>query len=281
MNANRRGQHSFLGSLARLGFASYADYLNSALWAGIRRRTYDLKGRICCRCKVAASTQIHHTDYSDDTLAGLTLDGLMPVCRECHRAIHGIGAKTRPAQAIKGARSKGQSQGRKKPKRKLRPLPGQERTRRGVLWKRNRNPSSPPTHEQLLCRVCRKNWMRKIGDRVMICTGCRVSPVSEAKRAAKVARRRKTEAAMAEAQEIRRHQMDHADSPLRGLVRRAIIQAPHTSEGNSTAQIKRQLSQCGQGSKSVAGAGALSSQQDLDGQAVKGQRVKTAGRVPT
>lgn len=81
---------SFEQRLAGLGFATYADYLNSALWKGIRSRVYGTKGRICIRCKSHRATQIHHAQYDVETLAGRCILHLIPICRSCHEREHGI-----------------------------------------------------------------------------------------------------------------------------------------------------------------------------------------------
>lgn len=81
----------FDDDLRLLGFMSYADYLKSPLWAGIRQKVYEQKGRICLDCKSHRATQIHHRQYGLETLKGETLNYLVPVCRACHQAEHGLG----------------------------------------------------------------------------------------------------------------------------------------------------------------------------------------------
>jgi hypothetical protein len=78
----------FRDRLAALGFASYRDYRKSPLWADIRSRVFDLKGRTCLRCNERRATQIHHTRYDAETMAGRTLVGLVPICGPCHAAEH-------------------------------------------------------------------------------------------------------------------------------------------------------------------------------------------------
>jgi hypothetical protein len=109
---------TFADKLADLGFASYRDYLNSALWAGIRSRVYDVKGRTCIRCKERPATEVHHTKYDDDTLAGRSIISLVPVCRDCHEREHDISQPGegvavvripwtgKPTEQIKAARAK-------------------------------------------------------------------------------------------------------------------------------------------------------------------------------
>lgn len=68
--------------LRGIGFASYADYLASDLWKGIRRRVLALHGK-CSRCRKKAS-RVHHTAYDYDTMAGINLTKLRAVCNHCH-----------------------------------------------------------------------------------------------------------------------------------------------------------------------------------------------------
>jgi hypothetical protein len=80
----------FTDDLQAIGFGSYTDYLKSPLWASIRSRVYASKGRMCLGCKTRRATQIHHRQYDLDTLKGDTLNYLIPICRQCHRAEHGL-----------------------------------------------------------------------------------------------------------------------------------------------------------------------------------------------
>jgi 5-methylcytosine-specific restriction endonuclease McrA len=70
-------------NLRRLGFASYAEYLASDLWAGIRRRVLDRDGFKCKRCGGRA-TQVHHKKYVTKALTGDTLGLLVSLCGPCH-----------------------------------------------------------------------------------------------------------------------------------------------------------------------------------------------------
>jgi len=73
-------------NLATIGFSSYADYLNSDMWAGIKRRAYKRKGESCSLCKSLA-TEMHHNRYAVDDLIGSTLEHLHPLCSTCHESI--------------------------------------------------------------------------------------------------------------------------------------------------------------------------------------------------
>jgi uncharacterized Zn finger protein (UPF0148 family) len=89
--------------LSPLGFSRYDDYLNSPLWAGIRTRVFESKGRTCLRCLTAKANQIHHERYDLATMRGDTLLHLTPICGDCHQSEHGISKKpsTSPAKARK------------------------------------------------------------------------------------------------------------------------------------------------------------------------------------
>ncbi len=72
--------------LMLLGFESYADYLESDLWKRVRTSAFALHGSFCELCHRRADL-IHHLDYSHETLAGLNMDSLTPLCKPCHEAI--------------------------------------------------------------------------------------------------------------------------------------------------------------------------------------------------
>jgi hypothetical protein len=138
----------FADRLAALGFASYAAYLNSALWAGIRARVYGTKGRICIRCKCHAATQIHHVNYEPDTLSGRSIIGLVPICRPCHRKEHGLSEpeatlEPSPVAVIRipwdgntNTRQGGKTRGKESKKRKRR-LAAAKRSRASKKQRRN------------------------------------------------------------------------------------------------------------------------------------------------
>lgn len=75
-----------------IGFPSYSIYLESELWASIRRRVIrKAKGR-CCSCEAKAS-QVHHSEYTESNLRGESLDGLHAMCGDCHELVHFNGGK--------------------------------------------------------------------------------------------------------------------------------------------------------------------------------------------
>ena len=70
-------------NLKSLGYSSYAEYLRSFAWATLRELVFKEKGCLCVVCGHHA-TEIHHADYSMETLVGSTLVNLHPICRICH-----------------------------------------------------------------------------------------------------------------------------------------------------------------------------------------------------
>lgn len=72
--------------LRSLGFASYADYLQSDLWATLRKRCL---GRYRHRCHMCGNraTCVHHRSYDKGTLTGKCPHALVALCHPCHKAI--------------------------------------------------------------------------------------------------------------------------------------------------------------------------------------------------
>lgn len=68
--------------LLAIGFASYAEYLNSRKWAQIRNRVLTKRGK--CACCGEPATEVHHKDYRQETMIGADISGLVPVCSACH-----------------------------------------------------------------------------------------------------------------------------------------------------------------------------------------------------
>lgn len=79
-------------NLRKLGFRSYAKYLNSTLWRRIKKRLFKDRGYVCQRCRDEGD-QIHHRDYSIETLNGDSLEALVVLCRECHEFVEFEGGK--------------------------------------------------------------------------------------------------------------------------------------------------------------------------------------------
>jgi hypothetical protein len=81
-----------------IGFASYAAYLKSALWEGIRAAQLAAFPR-CCVCDRPA-TQVHHKKYTKKVLEGRDPRSLFSVCGGCHRrAEYGHRGKLGPQRA--------------------------------------------------------------------------------------------------------------------------------------------------------------------------------------
>lgn len=72
--------------LARMGFSTYRDYLASRLYRSIRERAFREYGHACEVCGLYAN-QLHHSDYDEDTLKGLNISGLVPLCEFHHEFI--------------------------------------------------------------------------------------------------------------------------------------------------------------------------------------------------
>lgn len=95
---NRSDGDSYLKrsvALLKMGFNSYAAYMGSDLWASIRIAAYQVHGGNCAICNNPA-VAIHHLDYSLDTLMGLRMSSLIPICDECHKQVEFDGERKRP-----------------------------------------------------------------------------------------------------------------------------------------------------------------------------------------
>ncbi len=71
-------------SLRELGYAGYAEYLDSDLWRSIRGVVLKRSVGVCEVCRVARATQVHHRNYSSAVMRGERNDLLVPVCGPCH-----------------------------------------------------------------------------------------------------------------------------------------------------------------------------------------------------
>ncbi len=72
--------------LARMGYESYSEYLNSALWARIRAEAYAEHGPYCWLCRDKA-VHLHHKSYSEAVMRGNNIDALVPLCEKCHKKV--------------------------------------------------------------------------------------------------------------------------------------------------------------------------------------------------
>lgn len=67
------------------GFKNYSSYLQSSLWASIRKQV--LENAVCvCGCRKQAN-QVHHKTYTEANLMGINLQGLVPINQNCHYSI--------------------------------------------------------------------------------------------------------------------------------------------------------------------------------------------------
>lgn len=70
-------------NLIRIGFDSYKDYLQSDLWLNIKKKVLERDPE--CRLCGAASSTVHHQNYSKATLLGENkLTMLIGLCHNCH-----------------------------------------------------------------------------------------------------------------------------------------------------------------------------------------------------
>jgi len=82
------GDFSSRDQLVReVGLPDYRTYLESELWGRIRRRVLRQANSRCCCCDNRA-TQVHHSRYTLENLAGNSLIGLHAICAECHELVH-------------------------------------------------------------------------------------------------------------------------------------------------------------------------------------------------
>jgi len=76
----------FLERLAALGFKTYAEYLASDHWKGVKRRYRKRGRRMVCEVCGSRRIQLHHHNYS--RLGKEKMGDLTPLCRGHHKAVH-------------------------------------------------------------------------------------------------------------------------------------------------------------------------------------------------
>jgi len=88
LTAKAKREYKQRGRLIRqLGLGqTYAEYLASPRWQGIRARVMQRDAGLCQVCGKAA-TQVHHQRYRRDNLLGLSLAHLIAICGDCHRIV--------------------------------------------------------------------------------------------------------------------------------------------------------------------------------------------------
>jgi 5-methylcytosine-specific restriction endonuclease McrA len=67
--------------------SEYQLYLASPAWCLLRERVLCRDVRLC-RCCGRDAQVVHHRDYSNKTMSGDSLDGLISLCKNCHKTIH-------------------------------------------------------------------------------------------------------------------------------------------------------------------------------------------------
>ena len=72
--------------LKKMGFKSYAAYLQSPLWKKIRTKVLE-RDKYECYCCLERADQVHHSIYDIHQLSGGSLKGLFSLCSFCHRKI--------------------------------------------------------------------------------------------------------------------------------------------------------------------------------------------------
>lgn len=97
------GKHTYQARnilLREMGYSNYAEYLESDLWAGIKRRAFEELGRLCLICNGGAEV-LHHISYGKEVMQGKTLAPLAPLCHGCHHEVEfdAAGKKRTLAQA--------------------------------------------------------------------------------------------------------------------------------------------------------------------------------------
>lgn len=78
--------------IVRLGFGTYQNYLQSALWKRIRIKVLEKRRHLCFYCGKKA-TEIHHLRYTKTVLMAegdYWMGGLVALCRSCHQKLTDI-----------------------------------------------------------------------------------------------------------------------------------------------------------------------------------------------
>ena len=149
-------------ALRSLGYPDYWFYLQSELWADIRNRVLDRDGQLCVACRTLAS-QVHHTDYFEDTLLGTRLDALVSICRRCHEAIEFQGPSGK--RTLKRANLKlVELMGKQRPKHQATPAPGPKSRRQGRKICRACGKPKSRIGKEGICLDCFKKHGPKIHD---------------------------------------------------------------------------------------------------------------------
>ena len=76
-------------SFKKLGYDNYQEYLDSPLWARIRKRVFVKYGGKCAVCKKKAQ-QVHHRSYALKVMKGSDIEPLIALCTKHHHEIEFI-----------------------------------------------------------------------------------------------------------------------------------------------------------------------------------------------
>lgn len=73
--------------LKKMGFQSYGYYLASELWKKeIRPKVIEEYNSTCLLCcKKTNKAEVHHLEYNEDNLSGSNINGMIVLCRSCHK----------------------------------------------------------------------------------------------------------------------------------------------------------------------------------------------------
>jgi 5-methylcytosine-specific restriction endonuclease McrA len=162
-------------TLLALGYPSYQLYLESELWAGIRKRVIERDGQLCRVCKFLAK-EVHHTDYLEDTLTGANLDHMLSLCARCHHKIefHGDWKRTMEQANLELVKLLEKPRDKKKQKPQKRSEPETQKVGAWVIQKR-------------LCIKCGGTLFKK--DKSGVCKVCRTFQAGRQGRIRKARRR--------------------------------------------------------------------------------------------
>lgn len=69
--------------LRQMGYSCYQEYLRSSLWRSIRQKAMVACNGECVLCRHPAK-EVHHTNYSEASLRGQSIESLVPLCETCH-----------------------------------------------------------------------------------------------------------------------------------------------------------------------------------------------------
>lgn len=72
----------------KAGFTRYRHFLKSPMWWN--KRSEVMSPGIPCSCCDARAEQAHHAYYFEGNVTGDSVEGIYPICKQCHDKIHHI-----------------------------------------------------------------------------------------------------------------------------------------------------------------------------------------------